>query len=286
LAEADYHTPPHLVRLAMAEAAANNASYLSWPTWPEKERQRMISLIRPQADFLLHNASLLNDTRARREVILFLPFRNWLATNQCRTSVLAAELARANLQFEVICEDDLRPGSGPRILAGKVPAVTPPTLPEALRGSKLLLTASGSDFMKGELMLLERFTRTGGSIITAEKADWLKAVQAAIGEPSVRLDGPATVRAIVRDQPQRTIVHLLNLNVQRVSSFEDKVTPIADLRVAVRVPLKRVHSVRVLTADIAATSGALPFTCTVTGQDTLVRMNLPHLEVATILVIE
>ena len=146
LAGADYHTPPHLMRLAMAEAAAHNASYLSWPTWPEKERQRMISLVRPQADFLRNNANLLNDTRARRDVVLFLPFRNWVVTNQCRTSPLAAELTRANVQFEVICEDDLRPGSGPRILTGKFPAVTPTALPEALRGTRLLLAASAADF--------------------------------------------------------------------------------------------------------------------------------------------
>ena len=32
-----------LVRLAMAEAAANGASHLWWPTWPEQERQRMMN---------------------------------------------------------------------------------------------------------------------------------------------------------------------------------------------------------------------------------------------------
>src|SRR4029077_18219035 len=105
LAEADYHTPPCLVRLAMAEAAANDASYLSWPTWPENERSRMSSLIRPEADFLRHNAGLFDNTRARRDVVLFLPFSQWLVTNQCQAATLAADLARANVQFEVICED-------------------------------------------------------------------------------------------------------------------------------------------------------------------------------------
>jgi hypothetical protein len=286
LAEADYHTPPHLVRLAMAEAAANNASYLSWPTWPEKERQRMILLIRPEADFLRHNAGLLNDTRARRDIVLFLPFRNWLATDQCQASRLAAELARANVQFEVICEDDLRPGSAPGYLAGRSPAVATPAPPAALRGTKLLLAASSSDFTKGELKLLEKFTCAGGSIITAEKADWLSDVLAAIGEPSVQMQGPATVRAIVRDQAHRTMVHLLNLNVQRLSSFEDKVTPVTDLRVVARVPLKKVHSVRALTADAAGTSGALPFSGTAKGRETLVQTTLPRMENATILLIE
>jgi hypothetical protein len=55
IADGDYHTPPNLVRLAMAEAAAHSASYLSWATWPEKERQRMIEAIRPESDFLRAN---------------------------------------------------------------------------------------------------------------------------------------------------------------------------------------------------------------------------------------
>jgi len=221
LAEADYHTPPHLVRLAMAEAAANNASYLSWPTWPEQERQRMISLIRPEADFLRHNAGLLNDARARRELVLFLPFRNWLTTDQCRVSRLAADLARANVQFEVMSEDALQPGPGPRLLNGKFSAVALAALPEPLRGTKLLLAASRTDFTKDELKLLEKLTRAGGSIITAERADWLKEVQAALVQPAVQLRGAPAVRAIVRDQPGRTIVHLLNLNVQRFGAFAD-----------------------------------------------------------------
>jgi len=74
--------------------------------------------------------------------------------------------------------------------------------------------------------------------------------------------------------------------VQRLSSFDDKVTPVADLRVAVRVPLKMVRSVRALTADTAATCGVLRFTCTPNGRGTLVQVTLPHLEVATILAID
>jgi len=270
----------------MAEAAANNASYLSWPTWPEKERQRMISLIRPQADFLRQNAALLNDTRGRREVVLFLPFRNWLATDQCRASRLATDLARANLQFEVICEDALGPGPEPRLLTGKFPAVVPAAVPAALRGTKLLLAASSSDFTKDELKLLGEFTRAGGSIITAEKADWLKDVQAALDQPAIWVQGAPAVRAVVRDQPRRTVVHLLNLNVQRLSSFEDRVTPVSDLPVAVLASLKRVHAVHALTADAAATSGALQFYARSAGRQTLVEITIPRLEIATILVIE
>src|SRR3989442_58304 len=118
IAEADYHTPPNLVRLAMAEAAANRASYLSWPTWPEEQRARMISMIRPEADFLRRNADLVNKGVPRQDVVLFLPFRKWLESGECRASRLAGELSRANVAYGVICEDDL-PGFLER--AGKAP---------------------------------------------------------------------------------------------------------------------------------------------------------------------
>src|SRR6185436_12689961 len=107
IADTDYHTAPNLVRLAMAEAAANGSSYLAWPTWPEEQRERMISTIRPEADFLSRNAELLDKGTPRQDVTLFLPFRKWLETGDCAASKLAAELGRANIQYAVICEDDL-----------------------------------------------------------------------------------------------------------------------------------------------------------------------------------
>jgi hypothetical protein len=56
--------------------------------------------------------------------------------------------------------------------------------------------------------------------------------------------------------------------------------------VAARVPLKKVRSVRALTADTAGTSGALQFTSAARGRETLVQLTLPRLEIATILLIE
>ena len=107
IANGDYHTAPNLMRLAMAEAAANNASYLSWPTWPEDQRKRMIAAVRPQAEFLRHNEKLLNDAPFRSDVALYLPFQRWVKTDQCATSALAAALTKENIQYRVVSEDDL-----------------------------------------------------------------------------------------------------------------------------------------------------------------------------------
>jgi len=260
----------------LAEAAASGASYLAWPTWPEKERPRMISLIRPQADLLRRNEKLLNDARPRRDVALFLPFRKWLETDRCQTSRLAAELTRANVQYGVICEDDLLPLPSPR---GE-------GLPKSWRATKVLLADSRSDFLASELPILENFSRAGGTLVTAEKTDWLKEIQHAVGTPSIHLHGPPTVRAIVRDQPRRTIIHLLNLNIQRISSFEDKVTPASDLQLTVRVPFARVRAVRALTADAGGTSGPLPFSAQSEDKRSVVELKVPRVEIAALLVIE
>jgi len=89
IAEADYHTPARLVRLAMAEAAAHGASYLSWPTWPESDRARMAASVRPQADLLRAQERWLNDTHPRRDAVLFLPFQRWIETDACAASRIA-----------------------------------------------------------------------------------------------------------------------------------------------------------------------------------------------------
>jgi hypothetical protein len=270
LAEADYHTPPNLVRLAMAEAAANGASHLWWPTWPEPERARMTGAIRPQAEFLRNHAPLLNHALPRREVVLFLPFRRWIETDQCVASQLAAALSRAHVQYEVICEDDLRTG---RPFKGR-------------GGVKVFLVESRSLLTADEEKVLARFCRDGGRLIAADRPEWLRDVQAAIGPPAVAVRGPPTLRVTVRDQPRRTIVHVLNLNVQRLSSFADKVGAAEDVRVTVRVPFKEVRSVRALTADAGATAGLLSFSAQRTGAESEVELTLPRLEMATLLVIE
>ena len=266
IAEADYHTPPNLVRLAQAEAAANNASYLSWPTWPENQRVRMIATIRPQADLLRANEKFLNDTRARRDAVLFLPFRRWMETNRCAASHLATELTRANVQYEIVSEDNFT-------AAG-------------LKGARALLVESASVLNAQETAVMEKFQRGGGRVVVADQRDWLDSLRQAIGSPSVTLRGPATMRAMVRDQRGRTIFHLLNLDVRRLSSFEDKVTAATNVQLTCRVPFRNVRSVRALTADADATAGPLPFTVRRDGKDSVVEISVPRVEIATLLLIE
>ncbi|MCI0492208.1 MAG: hypothetical protein L0Z07_04640 [Planctomycetes bacterium] len=267
IANADYHTAPHLTRLAMAEAAAHNASYLSWPTWPEDQRTRMIAAVRPQADFLRLNEALLNDAPIRSDAILFLPFRRWLETEHCTVSDLAATLTKANIQYRVICEDDFKS-------------------PELHGNTSVLVVESRSVFTPAEKAVADEFEQSGGYIVTADKTDWLTQVRTAIGIPSVVIDGPPTVRATVHDQPSRTIVHLYNLNIQRLSSFEDKVIPANDVAVRVRVPWSDVRRVTADTSDTDSTRGPVRFTTSRETSATQVTVALPRLAISSILVFE
>jgi hypothetical protein len=103
---------------------------------------------------------------------------------------------------------------------------------------------------------------------------------------SVKVEAPSSVRVVVHDQPKRTIVHLLNLNVRRISSFEDKVTPVSDISLNLRVPMKRVRSVEAMTVDTYATHGKIDFTSVKGSNGSQVLFRVPNLGISTIVVIE
>jgi hypothetical protein len=270
IADGDYHTPPNLMRLAMAEAAAHGASYLSWPTWPQDVRQRMIESVRPQANVLRENASLLGATSQRADVILFMPFREWSRTADCRPMRMAQQLGAANVQFAVACEDDL---------AGAL----------AEHPGSVLVVESASVLQPAEETAVQRFEACGGQVLHAnEDAKWLARLGRMMPQPSVRIrQGPPALRAIVRDQPSngRTIVHLLNLGVRRISSYEDQVTAAKNVMLEVSVPFAAVGSVEAISADAVATHGPVIFTAAPDGRGTLVKMEVEQVAIASMLVI-
>ena len=267
LADGDYHTPPNLMRLAMAEAAAHEASYLSWPTWPAEHRQPMIDAVRPAADFLREHADLLNGTSACADVNVFLPFRRWLQTTDCTALKTAAALTRENLQFQVISEENL---------AAALADNPPPAL----------IVESPSALSTAETATIENYQAHGGRVIWSERENWLNELKKSAASRAVVLEAPPTVRAVVRQKANKTIVHLLNLNVQKLSSFEDRVTPASGARVEIRCRNHAPSSVVALSPDADATHGPLQFTATRDKDITTVTATVPRLCVSSILVIE
>lgn len=281
LPDADYHTPARLVRLAMAEATAHDASYLCWPTWPENQRQRMIDAVRPQADFLRNNAMFFADTQPRRDVILFLPFRQWLRSKRCIASELAARLTAANLQYMVVSEDDFVATLTPRANA----AASGVRTAAGLAVKQICLAESRAVLTLEEKAAVEQFEAAGGLVLYADESDWMKDLDTRLNR-SLELTAPPTVRAVVRDQKDRTIIHLYNLAIERLSSFEDKLTPAADITLRLRVPFSKVRSVKAFSADTESTRGDLKFATDPITADVVVEMKIPRLQISTIVAIE
>jgi len=226
----------------------------------------MIAAIRPQADLLRKHAGLLNETTPVADALLFLPFRRWVDTADCQPLRVASDLCEANIAFEVVCEDDLLK-----------------TL--AVKRRPVLLVESRSVLLPPESVAIDQFQHDGGKVVWTGEDQWFEQFQNPAGKPSVKVEGLSTVRAVICDQPAKRIVHLLNLNVQRLSSFEDKVTPAADVRLQVRVPFAP-KSVKAISADAEATQGSVPFTSAQEDGDHSLAVTIPHLEISTILLIE
>jgi len=257
IAEADYHTPPNLVRLAMAEAAAHDASYMLWSTWPEDQRQRMINTIRPQADWLRSHASLFETTTPRRDAAVFLPFRRWTETDTCAVSDIAGDLTRRNVQYAVFCEDDF-------------------SLAE-LQKAPVLVVEEPSVLNERENELLNQYTAGGGKVVFAANDGWLSSIS-----PSLAVKNAPHVRGIVRDAQNATTVFLYNLNIRRISSFEDTVTPVDGLQLEVRVPFKNVTGVTLSTADEDKSETPIPFSLT----GNTLSIQIPALHISALLLIK
>ena len=296
-----YVAPPNLVRLAMAEAAANNSSHLWWPDWPEAQREKMITAIKPQAEFLRRNEAMLNEADFRRDVLVFLPFRRWQETDVCVPGQIAAALSRANIQYEVASEDDFAPILERETKRGRtadarfrqqqieraaragIKIKELPPLPPAEIGP-IAVVESLSVLKPAEMTVIDEFQAAGGRVIAADQADWMNTLQSKL-KPSLEIKGPAQVRAIVHDQTKRTLVHLYNLNIERVSAFEDKIHPATNVTVRVFAPFPKVRNVQLLTADENTFHGPLKFT-TIKGPATIIETTIPHLETSAILTIQ
>ena len=268
IAQADYHTPPNLVRLALAEAAAHGASYLSWPTWPANERQRMIHTIAPQERFLREHADWLNNAEPVADTVLFLPYFRFLESDRCAASQLAAKLTRANIQYRVICEDNFDRDH----------------LEPLGRQKGTLILEDRAVLDSREKTVLADFEKFGGRVITADRPSWDNWIRA-LGR-AVKIDAPSTVRVVARRQPGRTILHVYNLNVMRKTSFEDEVWPARDVKLICRLPGQKVARVTAYSADEQASVGSIAFESNGSGTNSDLTFRLPKLFLSTIAVIE
>ncbi len=180
-------------------------------------------------------------------------------------SRLAGELAAANVQFTVFCEDDFTAGR--------------------LKAAPALVVESRDVLNDTERALTEQYAAGGGKVIEGKSEEWLSQVKSAIDPGSVRIDGPATVRAYLSDTANETVVHLLNLNVRRKTSYEDVVIPATDVQIHVRVPFHAIGRVRTYSSDSATHVDEEKATANPVSSGSIVDLRVPRLDVAAMIVI-
>jgi hypothetical protein len=225
----------------------------------------MIANLRPCADWLRAHTDFLNASQPRRDVLLFLPFRQWVTNKHCAVSELAAELTAANVQYEVADEE---------------------VFIARLGQSRVALVESAKVLNAAEQAAVRTFQAAGGILVSADSKHWQRTLKKALPHASLTLRAPRTVRGVVRDSDTATVVFLHNLHIERLSSFEDRVTPAEDLTVTVRVPFKEIKTVRVSTADEGVASGPVEYTAKEEGSGKALTVKIPRLDIATMLVIE
>jgi hypothetical protein len=155
-----------------------------------------------------------------------------------------------------------------------------------VRASKVLLVENPDVLTPKERAVTEEFQKQGGKVVASDSPAWLDAVKKTVRQFSVTVEGPPTVRAYVADQPKRTIVHVLNLNVRRLSSFEDEVRPATNIRIRLVVPFAPKSWATCVTADAGSTRGHLPLAVRREQNATIVELTIPRLEVASMLFVE
>jgi hypothetical protein len=156
----------------------------------------------------------------------------------------------------------------------------------ALGRSHVALVESANVLTTAEQAAVKAFKGNGGTLVVGDGKHWQDTLHKALPHPALTLEAPKTVRAVVRDTDTATAVFLHNLHIERLSSYEDRVTPAENLTVSVLVPFKDIKSVRVSTADEGIPSGLIEYTAKEEDNGVVITMKIPRLDVAMMLTVE
>ena len=89
--------------------------------------------------------------------------------------------------------------------------------------------------------------------------------------------------AVVRDAEDKTLVFLYNLNMERLSSFEDKVTPVPASSMKILLPRSGITSVTLSSPDASVSTSALEYQAAPADNTVWVECKLPEFETALLI---
>ncbi|MGC8737188.1 MAG: hypothetical protein ACP5UA_00920 [Candidatus Hydrogenedens sp.] len=215
IANGDYHTPPHLTNLAIFECFTRNTNYMLWPTREESQRGKMIQVIRPFVQWLKKNAPPIITSKQRYDVLLYFPFEEWIKHEDCKELNIAKRLTQLNVLYIVASESNFEKYfSEANIILASEPGYIPPSC---------------------SISISELCKSSNKVFIDAGQSSFLKELYLHLPLPFLKITGNGVVRGVVRESPDAIFVLLYNLNIERISSYEDKVIPAQDISISVQV---------------------------------------------------
>lgn len=229
IGDGDYHTPPNLTNLAIFEAFTRGTNYMLWPTWEEAHRQKMIQAIRPFVQWLKKYAPMITPAKHRYDVLLYFPFEQWIKQNDCIELNIARQLTQSNIPYAVASEENF----------------------EKYFPSASIVLASTPSFMlpSQSISISDLCQKNNITFIDASKTTFLSELQKHLLYPSLTITPNETVRGVIKETPDIVYILLYNLNVERLSSYEDKIQPARDLSISVNISNPSVEKIIFSTPD-------------------------------------
>lgn len=230
IGDGDYHTPPNLTKLAIFEAFTRNTNYMLWPTWEESKRDIMIKTISPFVKWLKQIYPELIDSKDIYDVMLYFPFEEWINHPECRDLEIARILTKENIPYIVASEGNFNnhfPKT--KIIISTNPNAIPPqfTLP-----------------------LSELCAKNNKVFIDASNNSFLASLKNCLPEPSLKLNPNNGLRAVIKEKQDKIFILIYNLNIERISTYEDKVTPAKNIHISIKITQPEIEKILVLTPDI------------------------------------
>ncbi len=229
IADGNYHTPPNMTNLAIFEAFTRNTNYMLWPTWKESQRQRMIQTIGSFVKWLKQHSPEIESATRKYDVLLYFPFEEWINSQNCKELSIARELTKANIQYAITSEENFHeffPKAS--IVIASNPNFIPPTYTHPIVE---LCANENKVFIDGSNQLF--FTK----------------LKKHLNNPILKLTADETVRAIVKETQNKVFIMLYNLNIERLSSYEEKITPAKDIDLYIKIPAPTIEKVIFSTPD-------------------------------------
>ncbi|MCX8065513.1 MAG: putative glycoside hydrolase family 15 protein [Candidatus Hydrogenedentes bacterium] len=262
IADGDYHTPPNLTKLAIFEAFTQNTNYMLWPTWEESHRNKMIQAIGTFVQWIKRYSSEIRSSQPLYDVMIYLPFEEWINQQECIELAITRELTKANIPHIVISEENFHTYfSESNLLIASNPNYIPP---------------------KTHLPISVLCSQNNKTFIDGSKKSFLTELKERLPNPSLMLTPNEPLRGVVRTTRDKIYLLLYNLNIERISSYEDKVEPVKDICIHLKIPTAEVAKVTLYTPEFTQDITQWELTKT-TPTNPYIILKIPELAVAGII---